>query len=141
MKKLSVVEIAVIVFALVTLVIYYLPYLTQTKESEILAQVKASNAVFTSKVLEEFARNKKAQPSIVAQKIAEELNSAEGNPYKSGDDLYVMKSCTACSQIETDDNLKMIILTTLDKKGALVARTVIKPPSYVTYYKEEQTKK
>ncbi|MBR2069161.1 MAG: hypothetical protein IJ877_05290 [Candidatus Gastranaerophilales bacterium] len=142
MKKISVIEIAVIIFALTTLIIYCIPQLKKTDEKEILAQVKASNAVFTSKVIEEFAKNKNAKPSAVAQKITEELNTTEINPYDNDTELYVFnKNCNACSNVEYDDNLKMIILTTLDKKGALVARTVIKPPSYVTYYKENKDKK
>ena len=34
----------------------------------------------------------------------------------------------------------MIILTTYDKKGDLIARTVIKPPSFVTYNKSDDEK-
>ena len=34
----------------------------------------------------------------------------------------------------------MIILTTFNKKGELIARTVIKPPSFVVYSIEDEEK-
>ena len=138
MKKLTTVEIAVVLFALITFIIYLIPNIINTKDEKIISQLKASNAVFTSKVVEEFAHNKNALSSDIAKKIVEELNKTEKNPYKKDEDLYVLnKDCSACSNVEYDDSLKMIIVTTLDKNGVLVARTVIKPPSFVTYYKDD----
>ena len=46
-------------------------------------------------------------------------------------------NCKGCNSVEYDDKLTMIILTTYNKRGDLIARTVIKPPSFVTYTKSE----
>ena len=141
MKKLTIIELAVVFFVLAAFAVILLPYLLNSNDEKVMAQIKASNAIFTSKIIEEFASSKEAKPSEVAKRVADELNKTEKNPYSKAEDLYVFnKDCVACSAIECDDNLKMVIITTVDKKGLLVARTVIKPPSFVTYYKEEKEK-
>ena len=120
---------------------YYFPVIKSSKEEKILTVIKDNNSVFISKIIEEFANNKYALPSIVADKVAKELNSIQKNPYDSTKDFYIYNNdCSACTKIESDDNLQMVIITTLDKKGELVARTVIKPPSFVTFYKDNNKK-
>ena len=106
------------------------------------AKIKADNAVFASKVLEEFAQDKNAKPSVVTQKIADELNLIAKNPYDRKAKAYTFDiNCKGCNSIEYDDNLSMVILTTYNKRGELIARTVIKPPSFVTYNKMDEKKK
>lgn len=139
MKKLTIVEIAVLIFVIVVVIIYLAPYFLKERQDMILSRIKASNAIFISKTIEEFAKDKNAKPSDVSKKVIDLLNETEKNPYGTKDDFYVTgKECSACTKVESDNNLKMIIITTFDKEGELIARTVINPPSYVTYYKENE---
>jgi len=138
MKKLSVVEIAVVIFAIVTLIIYLVPHFSLNNEGKISSQIKADNAVFTSKIIEEFSANKNLLPSIASKKVTEELNKIQKNPFNKGENLYILsKDELGYSNVEYDDNLKMIIVTTIDNNNSIIARTVINPPSFVTYYKDD----
>ena len=137
-KKITLIEITVILVAILASGIYFSPKLLNKKEAIAAAKIKADNAIFVSKALEEFASNKEAKPSEVAQKVAEEINQVAKNPYNKKTPAYSFDStCSACSRVEVDDDLTMIILTSYNKKGELVARTIIKPPSFITYTKEK----
>ena len=77
----------------------------------------------------------------IRKKIADELNLIAKNPYDKKAKAYTFDiNCKACNSIEYDDNLCMVILTTYNKRGDLIARTVIKPPSFVTYNKMDEDK-
>ena len=95
--------------------------------------------MFTSKALEEFAVDVNAKPSKVAQKVADELNLTGKNPYNKKAPAFTFdNACKGCNAVEYDDKLTMIILTTYNKRGDLMSRTVIKPPSFVTYAKGDE---
>ena len=133
-KKITAVEIFVAIIVLFGIGIYYSPRYFKKNEVMMASKLKADGAVFTSKVLEEFAQNKNAKSSEVAQKITDELNKIEVNPFDKKALAYTFeKNCKGCNSVEYDDNLSMIILTSYNKKGELLARTVIKPPSFVSY--------
>lgn len=135
-KSITTVEIMTILIALGALSIYYAPRLINKQEVMAAAKIKADNAVFVSKSLEEFAQDKNIKPSEVAHKVSDELNIVTINPYNKKLSAYTFeKECKGCNSIEYDDIQEVIILTTYDKKGELIARTVIKPPSFVTYNK------
>ena len=137
-KKITAIELTTIMLAFVAIGIYYSPNFMHKQEVMKAAKIKADNAIFTSKALEEFAKNKTIKSSQVAQKIADELNQTSINPYYKKNPAYTFElNCKGCNSVEYDDNLSMIILTTYNKKGELIARTVIKPPSFVTYAKED----
>ncbi len=140
-KKITAIELSVVMIAIVAVAIYYSPRLWHKQEVMMAAKIKADNAVFTSKVLEEFAQNKNIKSSEVAQKITDELNKIETNPYSKNELAYTFeKNCKGCNSVEYDDELSMVILTSYNKKGELLARTVIKPPSFVTYNKTDDDK-
>ncbi len=140
-KKLTVIEITSFAIVFVALSIYYYPHLFNNKDVMAAAKIKADNAVFTSKVLEEFASNKNLKSSDIAQKVSDELNITTVNPYNKKEKAFTFEqNCKGCNNVEYNDELKMIILTTYNKKGELIARTVIKPPSFVTYNKEDDEK-
>jgi len=137
-KKITALELGVVLLLLVSLGIYYSPYFMNEQSVMKAAKIKADNAIFTSKVLEEFSSNNKIKSSQVAQMVSDELNLTMVNPYNKKEKAYTFESnCKACNSIEVNDDLQMIILTSYDKRGDLVARTVIKPPSFVTYNKED----
>lgn len=136
-KTVTTVEVLTILIALSALSIYYAPRFINKQETMAAAKIKADNAVFISKSLEEFAQDKDAKPSEIAQRVSDELNIVTVNPYNKKLSAYTFeKECKACNSIEYDDAQEVIILTSYDKKGELIARTVIKPPSFVTYNKD-----
>jgi len=136
-KKITAIEIVAVAIIFTALGVYYSPFFMQKQEMMAAAKIKSDNAIFTSKVLEEFAANSKTKPSEVVQKVTDELNLTSKNPYNKKEKAYTFQmNCKGCNSVEYDDNLKMVILTTYNKKGDLIARTVIKPPSYVTYTKD-----
>ena len=140
-KKITAIEISVLILAFIAIGIYYSPHFMLKQEVMMAAKIKADNAIFTSKALEEFASNENIKPSEVAQKISEELNETSRNPYDKKQQAYTFDlTCKGCNSVEFDDNLKMIVLTTYNKKGDLIGRTVIKPPSFVTYSKFDNEK-
>ena len=135
-KTIVMAEITLVLLAVAALGIYYVPQLINKQEVMAAAKIKADNQVFVSKSLEEFEADKNIKSSEVAKKVSEELNVVTVNPYNKKAEAYTFdKTCKGCNSVEFDDALKMIILTTYDKKGELIARTVIKPPSFVTYSK------
>lgn len=139
MKKITIIEIIVVALVFIALIVYFAPKFINNREDMLEAKIKANNAVFTAKVLEEFSSNKNAKPSLVCQKVLDELNAVEKNPYNKKENAFTFdKNCSACNSVEYDDNLSIVIITTYDKKGELHSRTVIKPPSFVTYNKEEK---
>lgn len=141
MKKILKIAAIILVIALIVCMVYLIPVFKKMQEEKVLNAIKENNSVFISKIIEGSANDKYILPSVLAQKVASELNSVQKNPYYASGEFYVLKNeCTACTKVECDDNLGMVIITTLDKKGLLVARTVIKAPSFVTYYKEDDKK-
>ena len=135
-KTVALAEIILGVSAVAALGVYYIPQLVEKQEVMAAAKIQNGNQVFITKSLEEFSANKKIKSSEVAKKVSEELNSTTVNPYNKKADAYTFETeCKGCNSVEFDDTLEMIILTTYDKKGELIARTVIKPPSFVTYNK------
>lgn len=135
-KTIIISEIALLTFACVFSGAYFVPKFINKQEVSAAAKIKADNEVFISKSLEEFASNKNLKSSEIAKKVSEELNIATVNPYNKKEEAYTFeKTCKGCNSVEFDDALEMIILTTYNKKGELIARTVIKPPSFVTYNK------
>ena len=136
-KKITAIEIIVLVLFFVALGIYYTPKFLSKNDIKMIAKIKADNAMFTAKVLEEFSSNKKAIPSEVAKKIVEEFNAAGKNPYNKDGIAYTFEqNCKACNKVTYDDKFKTITIESFDKKGAFIARTIIAPPSFVTYVKE-----
>ena len=141
-KKITAIEIAVVLLVLIALGIYYSPNFIYQKEQRLVAKAKADNAIFTSKVVEDFAKNTNAKPSQVAKKVADELNLTVKNSYNEKNKAYSFeKDCNGCNYITFDDKFKTIIVETYDNNKTFLARTVIVPPSYVTYLKDIQKKK
>lgn len=140
-KKITAIEIVALIIVFVAIGVYYSPKFFVKQEAMMAAKIKTDNAIFVSKALQEFAQDKNAKPSKVAQKISDELNATNKNPYDNSSSAYSFDlNCKGCNAVEYNDELTMIILTTYDKKGDLIARTVIKPPSFVTYNKSDDEK-
>ena len=140
-KRVTAIEILVLALFFVALGIYFTPNFIAEKEIKKMAKVKADNAIFSAKVLEEFAQNKNQKASIIAQKVADELNKTTINPYNKKLSAYVFEEkCDGCNCVNFDDEAQMVVLTGYNNKGELIARTVIKPPSFVVYSKLDDLK-
>ncbi len=137
MKKNRIVLIVIIVSILILIFGFdFLLKLKKQKEIKISNQITADSSAFITKALDEFNNNKNAKASTVANKIVEEFNQNLKNPYCKNKKAYTYeKNCKACNSVEYFDDENTIIITTYNKKGLLEARTIIKPPSFVTYSK------
>lgn len=137
-KKITIIKIAIILIVAIGFGIYFSPFLTKKREDALAQQIKSNNKIFTQKILDEFAQNKNIKASSVAEKIIDELNPISKNPYNKKMKAYTFDTdCKACSKIEYSDELTIVVISTYDRKGELSARTVIKPPSFVSYYKSD----
>ena len=101
-------------------------------------KVSANAEIFTSKVLSQFNVDKNLKASVVAKQITEELNKINKNPYSKKQEAYVYENAQAGQLlVEFDDAIQTITITSYDKDKKIIIRTLIKPPSFVTYKKEE----
>ena len=100
-KNLVLIEVTTILIAILALCVYFSPKFIHKQEIMAAAKIKADNAMFTSKALEEFASNSKAKPSEIAQKVAQELNLIAKNPYNKKAPAYSFDTqCNGCNRIE-----------------------------------------
>lgn len=136
MKKHLLALTITIIIVLVALIIYFAPKFMLDKEMQKVAKVKANNAIFTARVIEEYSKNTKIKASELAKKIVDEMNKITINPYNKKNKAYTYENeCKSCNSVNFDDTTQTITLTSYNKKGELIARSVIKPPSFVTYSK------
>ena len=136
--KITITISAILLIILLTAagVVLY-PKYQERKQAEIYEKVKANNQLFIAMVINEFDKDKTQKAETIAQKVCDAMNQKEKNPYNSEDLAFSFDTnCKGCHAVEYDNDLSMVILTTYDKEGNLGARTVIKPPSYVTYFKD-----
>ena len=138
MKKITFIEIFVIAIVLIFLTIYLYPKATLLKEQKEYGRLQTNAAMMTSKVLAEFSDNtKKHVPSEIAKSLTEELNKLVKNPIEKKNPAYsVNNECLGCVVLTADDKVKSIVLTAKDRNNELIARTVIQPPSFVTFNKD-----
>lgn len=141
MSKIAKLEIAVIIILLICIGLYLTPYFKKSADERKIAGINANAAIFTSKSLAEFSRDKDQKASIVAKKTLDELNTVSKNPYDRKLPAYVSGNvfCGSVS-IESDDKLQTITVTGYGRDNVIIVRTVIKPPSFVTYKKYEDKK-
>lgn len=141
MSKIAKLEIAVIIILLICIGLYLTPYFKKSADERKIAGINANAAIFTSKSLAEFSRDKDQKASIVAKKTLDELNTVSKNPYDRKLPAYVSGNVFRGSvSIESDDKLQTITVTGYGRDNVIIVRTVIKPPSFVTYKKYEDKK-
>ncbi len=137
-NKIATIEIIVFILLFVGIGIYTSPYFLKDQKVLKAAKIKADSSIFTAKILEEFAQNKDEKASFVAQKVCNELNFVMVNPYNKKSPAFTYElNCKGCNSVEFDDKSQMVTITTYDKRGDMIARTIIKPPSFVKYEKED----
>lgn len=100
------------------------------------AQIQTNASIFTSKALSEFSTNPKMKASIISKKLIEELNAVNKNPLSKQEVAYAVEKCKGCVVINSDDKLNSITVEAYSSEDALLVRTVIQPPSFVTYTRD-----
>ena len=141
MNRNAKLEIAVLRILILWIGLYMSPVFTKKVDERRMAKINANAAVFTSKALSVFSADKDAKASYVARKTMDELNTLSKNPYDKKLPAYVSGNvfCGSIS-IDSDDKLQTITITGYGKDNVVLVRTVIKPPSFVTYKKYEDKK-
>lgn len=141
MDKITKLEIGIILIMLLAFGIYFFPSIFGDKIKMKNAKVVANASIFTSKSLSYFNADKNAKASDVAKKTAEELNTLSVNPYDKKLPAFVFSEPKVGSILVTsEDAIQTITITGLDADKKIIVRTLIKPPSFVTYQKEELKK-
>lgn len=135
MKKITPVEIFIVIIVLICISFYLYPKLTLSLEQKQYGRIQTNAAMMTSKILAEFSDNKnKKTPTEVSIMLSDEMNKLVKNPIDKKNPAYsVNEECKGCVVLTPDDKVKSVILTAKDKDDKLITRTVIQPPSYVTF--------
>lgn len=137
-KKITTIEVITFILLFIGIGIYTSPYFLKDQKIMKAAKIKADSSIFTARILEEFAQNTSLKASEVTKMVCGELNTTMLNPYDKHSPAFTYElNCKGCNSVEYDDKAQMITITTYDKRGDMIARTVIKPPSYVKYEKEQ----
>lgn len=148
-NKITLFEIFVLILLIICVALYISPNFLLKAENRKYAQIQTNAAIFTSKALSEFSANPKMKPSIISNKLVEELNAVNKNPFSKKQPAYCVLDkceCEGCVKISPDDKINSITVEANTKDSILLVRTVIQPPSFVTYTKnltelEKQSKK
>lgn len=142
MKKITPIEIFILFLVLIGFAFYIVPKASLSLEEKQYGRMQTNTAMITSKILAEFSStSNKKTPSEISKELTEEMNKLVKNPINKKNPAYSIDTeCTGCVVIHPDDKIKNIVLTGNDKEGNLVVRTVIQPPSYVTYNKDFKQK-
>lgn len=138
-KKITKLELLTIGVLFAFAILYFLPKALIDDEKRHDAVLRVSAASYTSKVLDKFATaGKKANINEIAQDVVDELNTLSKNPIDKKKEAFVTtKPCPGCIVVQSDTAMQSIIITGYDKNLKIVVRTVVKPPSFVTYTREQ----
>lgn len=148
-NKITLFEIFVLFLLLICVGLYISPNFLIKAENRKYAQIQTNAAIFTSKALSEFSSNPKMKASVISNKLVEELNAVNKNPFSKKQPAYCIISkceCEGCVKISPDDKINSITVEANTKDSILLVRTVIQSPSFVTFTKdltelEKQNKK
>ena len=136
--KITPVEIFVLFLVVLGFSFYFVPKAMISLEQKQYGRLQTNAAMMTSKILAEFSDNlKKQNPSEIIVKSTDEMNKLCKNPIDKTQPAYsINKECLGCVVLKADDKAKNVIITAKDKENKLVVRTVIQPPSFVTFNKD-----
>lgn len=136
-NKITLFEIFVLVLIILCIGLYVSPNFLTKLENRKYAQMQTNAGIFTSKALSEFSANPKMKASVISKKLTEELNAVNKNPLsKKGPAYSLNEKCEGCVIITPDDKLNSISVEAYSNEAALLVRTVIQPPSFVTYTRD-----
>lgn len=138
MKKITHIEIFVLFIVFLGFAFYLVPQIMLKTEQKQYGRLQTNSAMMTSKILAEFSDNgNKAQAGTIAKDLVQKMNETVKNPIDRKNPAYsINEECMGCVVVTPDDKIRNIVLTAKDRAGELVARTVITPPSYVTFNRD-----
>lgn len=136
--KITPVEIFVLFLVVLSFSFYFVPKAMISLEQKQYGRLQTNAAMMTSKILAEFSDNlKKQKPSEIIVKLTDEMNKLCTNPIDKTKPAYsINEECLGCVVLKADDKAKNVVITAKDKENKLVVRTVIQPPSFVTFNKD-----
>lgn len=141
-NKITVFEVIIALLLIGGIIFYFSPNFLLKADMRKASKTQTNAAIFVSKALSEFSTNKKIKASVVSAKLVEELNAVNKNAFTKKNPAYSLDEiCSGCVIIEADDKINSITVSAYDKEGALLTRTLIQPPSFVTYTKDLKSKK
>ncbi len=136
-NKITLFEVFIFVLIILCIGLYVSPNFLVKLENRKYAQIQTNAGIFTSKALSEFSSNPKMKASVISKKLTEELNAVNKNPLsKKGPAYSINEKCEGCVIITPDDKLNSISVEAYSNENALLVRTVIQPPSFVTYTRD-----
>ena len=136
-NKITIFEVFVGLLLVFCIGLYLSPNIFLKLDNKRNAQMQTNASIFTSKALGEFSSNSKIKASDVAKKICKELNAVNKNPYDKKNPAYSIKDkCLGCVVITPDDFLNSVAVEAYSNDNILLVRTVIQPPSFVTYTRD-----
>ena len=80
-NKITLFEIFVLILLVICVWLYVSPNFLLKAENRKNALVQTNAGIFTSKALAEFSANSKVKASVVSNKLVEELNAVNKNPF------------------------------------------------------------
>jgi len=136
MKKNGLIAFGVILFVVVMVILACMPKFLKEYELKSNAIIKNNCKIATNKIIEIKNIDDLEKRSI---EIVDKLNESNTNPITKKELAFsVNKKCIGCVNIEFDKNTKSINATGYDKDLKILCRTIVKPPSFVTYEREEK---
>ena len=141
-NRITIFEIFVLILLIICIWLYISPNFLLKAENRKNAQVQTNASIFTSKALAEFSSNSKAKASVISNKLVEELNAVNKNPFSKKAPAYcVLDKCEheGSVKIIPNDAMNSINVEAYTKDDILLVRTVIQPPSFVTYTRDLAT--
>ena len=71
--------------------------------------------------------------------FALKYNETCKNPFTRSESAFTIdKKCTGCVSVSYDGDTESVTVTGYGKNLDILCRTIVKPPSYVTYEREEK---
>ena len=141
-NRITFFEIFVLILLVICVWLYISPNFLIKAENRKYSIVQTNAGIFTSKALAEFSANPKIKASVVSNKLVEELNAVNKNPFSKKEPAYCILAkceCDGCVKINSNDKINTITVEAFTKDNLLLVRTVLQPPSFVTYTRDLTT--
>ena len=137
-KIINIIEILFWIVAVILIVIVIKTIVIPKMDLKREEDIKENGRIFLERVLAKYDITKKAQYDIKKSvlDIIDDLNEERVNPYGKKNLPYVLnEECKGCITINIDEGTNSIVATGYDSKNNILTRSVINPPSYVSYEK------
>ena len=136
MKKNIIITIGIIFFTIFIITLACVPKILKEYENKSNSVVKNNCKIIVQDVINIKDMKKLSEKS---KEFVEKYNETYKNPITNKESAFTVdKKCIGCVSVSYDENTKSINVTGYDKDLEILCRTVVKPPSYVTYEREEK---